>query len=161
MEISQQTHCAKILTGHVSIITTQVLSGCQNSHNTTEKGKVLLLAVYYWNQSSLNAARYAEWDVLMLSVATCLIAPIYLWMPSAAVAKRDRPVHRQSAAGLAVILLLLGLWRNMFEHCHTNSQRGDTEHGVEDDSLQDGKGDGKDHYNNSDDNDVGDRWWGS
>ena len=51
---------------------------------------------------------YAEWDVLMLSVATGLIAPLYLWMPSAAVAKRDRPVHRQSAAGLAVILLLLG-----------------------------------------------------
>ena len=37
---SQQTHCAKILTGHViSIITTQALSGCQNSHYTTEKGK--------------------------------------------------------------------------------------------------------------------------
>ena len=40
-----------------------------------------------------------------------------------------------------------------------NSQRGDTEHGVEDDSLQDGKSDDKDHDSNSDDNDVGDRWW--
>ena len=31
---------AKILTGHVrSIITTQALPGCQNSHYTTEKGK--------------------------------------------------------------------------------------------------------------------------
>ena len=38
------------------------------------------------------------------------IAPLYLWMPSVAVAKRDRPVHRQSAAALAVMLLLLGLW---------------------------------------------------
>ena len=45
----------------------------------------------------------------MLSVATGLIAPLYLGMPSAAVAKRDRPVHHQSAAGLAVILLLLEL----------------------------------------------------
>ena len=35
-------------------------------------------------------------------------------------------VHRQSAAGLAVMLLLLGLGRSMFEHYHTNSQRGDT-----------------------------------
>ena len=35
---------------------------------------------------------------------------------------------------------------------------GDTEHGVEDDSLQDGKSDDKDHDGNSDDNDVGDRW---
>ena len=67
-----------------------------------------------------------EWDVLMLSVVTGLIAPLYLWMLSAAVAKRDRPLHRQSAAGLAVILLLLGLWRNVFKHYHTNSQRGDT-----------------------------------
>ena len=24
---------------------------------------------------------YAEWDVLMLSVATGVIAPLYLWMP--------------------------------------------------------------------------------
>ena len=46
----------------------------------------------------------------------------------------------------------------MFEHYHKNSQRGDTEHGVEDDSLQDGKSDDKDHDGNSDDNDVGDRW---
>ena len=36
----------------------------------------------------------------------------------------------------------------------------DTYHGVEGDSLQDGKGDDKDHEGNSDDNDVGDRrWW--
>ena len=69
---------------------------------------------------------YAEWDVLILSVATGFIAPLHLWMPSAVVAKRDRPMHRQSAAGLAVILLLMGLWRNMFEHYHTNSQKGDT-----------------------------------
>ena len=102
---SQQTHCANILTGDVaSIITTQALSGCHNSHYTTEKvrhlhsgnwilyavkcfiasscvcvggvgvgggvgwgchihtitltSKVLLLAVYYSNRSSLNAARY-------------------------------------------------------------------------------------------------------
>ena len=50
------------------------------------------------------------------------------------------------------------IWRNMFEHYHKNSQRRDTEHGVEDDSLQDGKSDDKDHDGNSDDNDVGDRW---
>ena len=31
----------------------------------------------------------------------------------------------------------------MFEHDHPNSQRGDTLHGVEDDSLQDGKSDDK------------------
>ena len=96
----------------------------------------------------------------MLSVATGLIAPIYLWMPPVTVAKQDKPMHHQSAAGLAVIMLLLGLWRNMFEHYHTNSQRGDTEHGVEDDSLQGGKGDDKDH-DGIDDNDVGDRWWWS
>ena len=46
----------------------------------------------------------------------------------------------------------------MLEHYHTNSQRGDTEHGVEDDSLKDGKSDDKDHDGNSDDNDDGDRW---
>ena len=41
---SQQTHCAKILTGHVvSIITTQALSGCKNSHYTTENGKASAL----------------------------------------------------------------------------------------------------------------------
>ena len=41
---SQQTHCAKILTGHVvSIITTQALSGCQNGPYTTEKGKASAL----------------------------------------------------------------------------------------------------------------------
>ena len=74
----------------------------------------------------MEVVGYAEWDVLMLSVVTGLIASLYLRMSSAAVAKRDRPVHRQSAAGLPVILLLLGLWRNMFEHYHTNSQRGDT-----------------------------------
>ena len=48
---SQQTHCAKFLTGHVvSIITTQALSGCQNSHYTTEKGKASVLR-------ELNVAR--------------------------------------------------------------------------------------------------------
>ena len=45
----------------------------------------------------------------------------------------------------------------MFEHYHTNSQRGDTEHGVEDGSFWDEKGDDRDHDGNSDDNDVGDR----
>ena len=95
--------------------------------------------------------------MLMLSVATGLTAPIYLSMPSAAVAKRDRPVHRQNAVGIAVTLLLLGLWWNMFEHYHTNSQRGDTEHGVKDGSFWDEKGDDRDHDGNSDDNDVGDR----
>ena len=50
-----------------------------------------------------------ELDVQILSVATGLTTSLYLWMPSAAVAKRDRPMHRESAAGLAVILLLLGL----------------------------------------------------
>ena len=37
------------------------------------------------------------------------LPPHLLVHVTAAVAKRDRPVHRQSAAGLAVILPLLGL----------------------------------------------------
>ena len=45
----------------------------------------------------------------------------------------------------------MGLWRNMFEHYHTNSQRGDILHEVEGNSLQDGKSDDKDHDDNSDD----------
>ena len=45
----------------------------------------------------------------------------------------------------------------MFEHYRTNSEGGDTESGVEDDSLQDGKSDDKDHHGNSDDYAIGDR----
>ena len=46
----------------------------------------------------------------------------------------------------------------MFENYRTDSERGGTESGVEDDSLRDGGIDDKDHDCNSDDNDVGDRW---
>ena len=48
---SQQTRCAIMLTGHVvSIITPQALTGCQNSHYITEKGKASALR-------ELNVAR--------------------------------------------------------------------------------------------------------
>ena len=67
-------------------------------------------------------------------------------------------MHRQSAAGLAVILFLPGLWCDMFEHYCANSERGETESGVENDSLQDGKSDVKDHDVNNDNNSVDDRW---
>ena len=101
---------------------------------------------------------YAEeiGEMVMLSVATGLTAPLYLWMPSAAVAKQDRSAHHQSVAGLAAILLLPGLCWNMSEHYRTNSERRDTGSGIQDDSSQDGESDDKDHDGNNDDNHVDD-----
>ena len=93
---------------------TQALSGCQNSHYTTENGKASALRELHVARSEVlhyegggggggggvrpdvicltrGGICRMWWDVLMLSVATGRIAPLYLWMPSAAVAKRERP----------------------------------------------------------------------
>ena len=163
---SQQTHCAACALRELNVARSQVLHyvGGGVTYTITLTSKVLLLAVYYSNQSSLNAARCNsfnkrwdmqngmcqcfQWPQASLLPVTCGCHQLQLQSESGSSKCSWSGCHTASA----------GTRWNLFERYHTNSQRGDTWHGVEDDSLQGGKSYDKDHDGNNNDNDVGDRW---
>ena len=153
---SQQTHCS-ICTQRTECYTQWSAALCgvgvgSHIHTITLTSKELLLAVYYSNQSSLNAARCFQWPQAPWLPFTCGYLQLQL----------------QSETGPCIVKVQL-VWPS---HCFcwnydglcmnaiTQSHKEGT-HSIEGDSLQDGKSDDKDYDGNNDDNDVGDRWWWS